>query len=116
MYSVDSKRLSRLKLVKLLLGRGCDINVQNVVCYYCNYTLTHWHQCLNKNVSSNVSLYVQIGRTALMTAVQCDHEYAIRLLMERGAALHVKDKVCHSPIIPILFYEFYFLNRMVRLL
>ena len=57
-----------------------------------------------------------MGRTALMTAVQFDHEHAIRLLIEGGAALHVKDKVCNFPIIPILFHELYFLNRMVRLL
>ena len=66
---------------------------------------------------------MQNGQTALMMSVQgnngrpaIENLESARLLIEGGAALHVEDKVCHSPIIPILFYEFYFLNRMVRLL
>ena len=47
---------------------------------------------------------VQDGRTALMIAIKSGEEEVVQLLIERGAALDVQDKVCNSLIVYFLFY------------
>ena len=61
-------------------------------------------QCSYKNISTNVVMCVQDGCTALMIAIKSDNKEVVQLLIERGAALDVQDKVCNSLIVYFLFY------------
>jgi hypothetical protein len=61
-------------------------------------------QCSYKNISPNVDMCVQDGCTALMIAIKSDKAEVVQLLIERGAALDVQDKVCNSLIVYFLFY------------
>ena len=41
-----------------------------------------------------ILLYVQYGETALSIAVSRDDLVTAKMLMEKGASVHVKDEVC----------------------